>query len=65
MIRVHKVNILRLFKVASFFGYQTLISKAWQHILRARFVNIKASLGLLLLVEPMKRQEYNRKKCFA
>lgn len=42
MIRVHRVNILRLFNAVSFFGYHTLISKAGQHILRARFVNIKA-----------------------
>lgn len=42
MIRVHKVNILRLFNAVSFLGHQTLISIAGQHILRARFVNIKA-----------------------
>ena len=28
MIRVHKVNILRLFNAVSFLGHQTLISKA-------------------------------------
>lgn len=41
MIRVHKVNILRLYNAVSFFGHQALISKA-EHILRARIVNIKA-----------------------
>lgn len=41
MIRVHKVNILRLYNAVSFFDHQTLISKA-EHILRARIVNIKA-----------------------
>lgn len=40
VIRVHKVNIK--VNAVSFFGYHTLISKAGQHILRARFVNIKA-----------------------
>ena len=61
MIRVHKVNILRLFSAVSFFGHQTLIPKAGQNILHARFVDLR----LLSSVEPMKDGEYNRTKFFA